>query len=269
MDQQIDYGIWKRACAPVLETFTGKTIFVLYSGGKDSSALLHLFALARQEFNITFQVHAGAFPHHRYTQTEIERLSNYWQTRDVNITWHAVPATDDMLSEVTDPCYKCQQTRKNLLQSYLLKTTTQWNKVVLVISYSLWDLVSYTIEHVLGGILAQSNESTDANQRFLETAQRFYPLLEMSEGYQIFRPLIRHNDPEIEALINATKIPILTIPCAHKNHRPKRVLGQYYASQALRFDYNRVLAFARDVMNLPDISAFRNLSKEDYLGRIF
>jgi len=265
---QIDYEHWKREYAPVLETFKGKTIFVLYSGGKDSSTMLHLFTQARQDFDFTFQVHTGAFPHHRYTPTEIERLANYWQNHGVKITFHPVAATDDTLGEETNPCHKCQQIRKHLLKSYLLKTVPQWHKVVLVISYSLADLVSYTIEYVLGGVLAQSNGVT-ANQRFLETAQRFYPLLEMKEGYQIFRPLIRYNDHEIEALINAEKIPILTIPCAHKNHRPKRVLGQYYASQELRFDYNRVLAFAREALNLPDISAFRDLSKEDYLGRVF
>ncbi len=230
--------------------------------------MLHLFAQARQEFDFTFQAHTGAYPHHRYTHSEIERLTNYWQTHDVNITWHPVAETDDALGKGANPCHKCQQIRKHLLKNYLLKTVPQWNQVVLVISYSLADLVSYAIEYVLGGVLAQSSGVT-ANQRFLETAQRFYPLLEMKEGYQIFRPLIRCNDPEIEALINAEKIPILTIPCAHKDHRPKRVLGQYYASQELRFDYNRVLAFARNALDLPNISAFRDLSMEDYLGRVF
>jgi len=265
----IDYENWKREYAPVLETFTGKTIFVLYSGGKDSSAMLHLFDQARRDLGFAFQVHAGAFPHHRYTQAEKHRLANYWQARNVNITWHAVAATDDELNEGSEPCHKCQQIRKKLLQRYLLKTAPPWNEVVLVISYSLWDLVSYTLENLLGGLLAQPNEVTGVDQRFLETAQRFYPLLEMKEGYQIFRPLIRFNDTEIEALINVHKIPVLAIPCAHKSHRPKRVLGQYYASQELRFDYDRVLTFARDVLNLPEKSVFRSLSKEDYLGRVF
>jgi hypothetical protein len=91
----------------------------------------------------------------------------------------------------------------------------------------------------------------------------------MQEGYQVFRPLLQYNDQEIEASLDMAQIPSLAIPCAHKSHRPKRVLSRYYAARELRFDYEQVLAFARDALGLPDKSFYKGLSKKDYLGRVF
>ena len=266
---EINYEHWKKEFASVLETFSEKNIYLLYSGGKDSSVMLYLFNQARQEYDFTFQVHTGAFPHHRYPQSEIDRLSRYWQTRDVRINWHQVPVPDAVLEDGNDPCRKCQEIRKKLLQGYLSKTISHWQNVVLVISYSLWDLVSYAIENVLHGQFTLPNQEQDGHQRFIETAQRFYPLLEMRDGYQIFRPLILYNDQEIESLIKAHSIPTLTIPCAHKDYRPKRILGQYYATQDLRFDYSEVFKFARSALKLPDQTVFQNMSRDKYLGKVF
>ena len=266
---EISYEHWKKEFASVLETFSGKNIFVLYSGGKDSSVMLYLFDQARREYDFTFQVHTGAFPHHRYPQSEIDRLSSFWQTRDIRITWHQVTASDTVLEDGNDPCRKCQEIRKNLLQRFLSGTISHWQDVVLVVSYSLWDLVSYAVENVLNNKLGPSDASPKKNQRFIETAQRFYPLLEMKDGYQVFRPLILYNDQDIKSLITREAIPTLTIPCAHKDKRPKRILGQYYASQDLRFDYQKVLAFARRALGLPDQDGFKNMSRDEYLGKVF
>jgi tRNA(Ile)-lysidine synthase TilS/MesJ len=266
---EIGYEHWKKKFASVLETFSDKNIFVLYSGGKDSSAILYLFDQARREYEFTFQVHTGVFPHHRYPQSEIDRLSSYWRARDIRINWHQVAAPDAVLADGNDPCRKCQEIRKKLLQGYLSKTISNWQDVVLVISYSLWDLASYAIENVLHSQFTVPSETQGGDQRFIETAQRFYSLLEMKDGYRIFRPLILYNDQDIKSLINDQSIPTLTIPCAHKDHRPKRILGQYYDAQGLRFDYSKVLAFARSALKLPDQSVFKNMSKDEYLGKLF
>jgi tRNA(Ile)-lysidine synthase TilS/MesJ len=269
LTSHIDYADWKKAYAPILKTFSTKNIFVLYSGGKDSSAMLHLLDRAAREFGFAFQAHIGVFPQHRYPKPERERLQTYWQARDVGLTWHAVTATDAALRLEKNPCHKCQRIRKNLLQNSLFKMVPQWDNVVLVISYSLWDLVSYALEHIAGDRLAVTQTDQGVTQRFLETAQRFYPLLEMKEGYQVFRPLIRYNEPDIESLVAAENLPTLAIACTYKDCRPKRMLGRYYAAAGLRFDYDRVMTFARKALDLPDASAFTALSKQDYLGRFF
>ena len=231
--------------------------------------MLYLMNHARKEYDFTIQVHSGAYPRHRYPQSEIDRLSGYWQSKDMRINWHRVAESDAVLEEGGNPCLKCQEIRKNLLQRYLKKTVSNWRDVVLVISYSLWDLVSYAIENVLHRQFAIPDIAQGSHQRFIETAQRFYPLLEMKDGYRIFRPLIHYNDQDIKSLIDTRSIPVLAIPCAHKDKRPKRILGQYYASQGLRFDYDQVLTFARSALELPDRSVFKNMAKDEYLGKVF
>ena len=46
-------------------------------------------------------------------------------------------------------------------------------------------------------------------------------------------------------------------------------LESYYEKMGLRFDYSRVIDFARRSLGLPDISAYTDLEKEEYLLRVF
>jgi len=43
----------------------------------------------------------------------------------------------------------------------------------------------------------------------------------------------------------------------------------YYEKARLRFDYDTVLMFASKSLNLPDISMYASLDKEEYLRKIF
>ena len=151
------------------------------------------------------------------------------------------------------------------IQGELLKA------VVVVPGYTLWDIVSYSMEHMLNGIFSVSgNKSrTERDKRFMETAQRFYPLLKMKEGYMVFRPLIKYNQNDILKNIEQAGIPILSNPCRFRDFRPKRILEKYYEKTGLRFEYDRVFGFARRSLNLPDSSAYTSIEKEEYLLDIF
>ena len=151
------------------------------------------------------------------------------------------------------------------------QSVEDWERLVIIVSYSLWDIVSYSLEYLLGDIvndpLQRSQDAKDT--RYRETAQRFYPLLKMKEGYTVFRPLIKYNNDEILNILSRKKIPFLSIPCKFKNFRPKRILEKYYEKMGLRFNYDQLFNFARASLNLPHISAYTSISKEDYLLRIF
>jgi tRNA(Ile)-lysidine synthase TilS/MesJ len=179
--------------------------------------------------------------------------------------------TDDKLDNSKNPCLLCQDFRKNLLKSILTRSVENWNSLVLIVSYSLWDIVSYSLEHLLNNISSNPDQGIgiEKNKRFKETAQRFYPLLTMKEGYQVFRPLIKYNNDDILKVITRENLPTLSIPCKFKDFRPKRILEKYYEKMGLRFDYNQLIDFAINSLNLPNISSFTSMEKEDYLGNVF
>ncbi|MCD4717616.1 MAG: hypothetical protein K8R45_12875, partial [Desulfobacterales bacterium] len=144
-------------------------------------------------------------------------------------------------------------------------------RFTIIASYSLWDIVSYSIEHLLNNIYGsdQGMLADDRKNRFLETSQRFYPLLKMNEGYSIFRPLIKLNDSDIRRMLEQEGIPTLSIPCKFASLRPKRLLENYYKALGLRFEYDQLLDFAKKSLNLPDISSYVSINKAEYLQNIF
>jgi len=272
MSLKPSYDSWKEDNRSILESLSDKRNCLLYSGGKDSSLALNLMAKAGMEFGFEFEAHAAVFPVHRYIDEEIERLETYWSNQGIKIEWHDVGVTDDSIKDDPDPCVACRAIRKRMLKTGLTTDMAgEWDRFTIIASYSLWDIISYSVEHLLSNIYGsdQGVLADDRKNRFLETSQRFYPLLKMNEGYSIFRPLIKLNDTDIDKMIEQEGIPTLSIPCKFDNLRPKRLLENYYKALGLRFDYNQLLDFAKKSLNLPDISSYVSINKAEYLQNIF
>ncbi|MBW1944055.1 MAG: hypothetical protein JRJ51_14645 [Deltaproteobacteria bacterium] len=271
MDLNSAYTQWENDNSEILERLPGKNIFLMYSGGKDSSLAMEFMRRAGEGFGFVFNAHAGAFPVHRYTEQEKERLSSYWRKRDIDILWYDMEETDASLEKASNPCHVCQQVRKNMLAKILKETIDHWEKLVLVPCYSLWDIVSYSMEHILGDIYGAGEENSDAgkSRRFLETAQRFYPSIIMEDGYMVFRPLIKFNGSDILNMVKEEGIPYLSIPCEYKNFRPKRLLEYYYEKMELRFQYDQVINFAKTSLALPPIAGYTAMTKDKYLREVF
>ena len=271
MPVSIEYASWKQNYSSTLEGLKGRRVYVLFSGGKDSSLCLHLLLKAAEEFDFSFEAHAGAFPLHRYTASEMERIAFYWQDRGAAIRWHDVGQDDAFLDGVANPCLSCQEIRRHRLNTVLKDSVKEWSNLVLVVSYTLWDIVSYAAEYLLGGLFSKLDGGIpdEMQKRFSETSQRFHPFLRMKDGYSVFRPLIRYNGCDVIKTVEEEEIPILGIPCRFKDYRPKRLLENYYDKMGLRFDYDAVFDFAKQTMGLPETSAYTNMDKERYFTKIF
>jgi tRNA(Ile)-lysidine synthase TilS/MesJ len=270
MVTHLHYSNWKIEYENIFRGLKKNKILMFFSGGKDSSFLLDYLIRAGREFGFSFETHAGAFPIHRYTESERESMGSYWKGRGVEIIWHEFSEDDEQIRSSDNPCLSCQKIRKKVLHK-LVAGEEDLTKLVMVVSYSLWDLVSYAIEHILGDIFVNSGETADRqmSKRFIETSQRFYPILTMREGYTLFRPLVRYDSKTIRNKIKKLGIPILSTPCEFKDYRPKRVLEKYYDKMVVDFDYDKVFQFAKECLNLPETSFYSSIEKDRYLKDVF
>jgi tRNA(Ile)-lysidine synthase TilS/MesJ len=277
MNEILTYKEWENRHRQILESLPGKTTMMFFSGGKDSSLVLHFMKRAGEEFRFSFETHAGIYPHHVYSPDERSALDHYWKSRGVEIKWHEIKESDDRLAsalaEGVSPCLICNTAKKRDLMEYMRKQAVKAESVVIVMSYSLWDLVSATVEHILGGIYACTEKSSrvrhkSTEERFFETAQRFYAFLKLRDGFSIFKPLIYYNDQDIKNALSQERIPLLNTTCHYKQYRPKRLFAQYYEQMGLRFDYEKVFRFAQTALHLPDEAFFTQMGEEHYLKEI-
>ena len=273
----ITYEKWRSDNKTELQQLEGKDVIVAFSGGKDSSVVLHFLDLARKTYKFNLEAGGIIIPEHVLTSDERNKLNLYWENRGINLLWHSVNDADKKLSEAPDqgisPCLICNRTKKNELMDYFQRTKPNLEKVVMVVSYSLWDLVSATIEHITGGIYANQGFSVavkgkQPEDRFLEIAQRFYPLINLKSGLSVLKPLIYYNDQDILETVKENDLPLTKPTCDHKEYRPKRGFALYYHRMDHHFNYEKVLKFAQDALNIPDMSVYSEMSTEVYLKEV-
>lgn len=274
MTSRLEYSLWKKDNQPILKELSHKKALILFSGGKDSSVVLSLMQKAQKEFNFSFETHGVIFPTNVYSDKDIKAINDYWRQRNIRITWHESEVSDDCLAEAVkegrSPCLACIQMKKKILSSHLREMISDRHSSI-VMSYSLWDLVSAMLEHITKSIFCDKNyvkavKEKKPEERFIETAQRFYPLLKLKEGPAIYKPLIKINDQDIAQYISENEIPLTTIPCAYKDFRPKRILAAYYGKSDLYFEYDKVFDFSKMAFGLPDKSYYEELDMKKYIN---
>ena len=186
MTDCLDYSVWRDEHSAILDCLKDKRFLMTFSGGKDSSLILHFIQKAAGEFGFSFETHAVPFPAYVLNAEETEKLNAYWQERGVRVIWHQVPVSDEKLKDALEqkisPCMICNQTKKEVLMNFFKESQLPLNQAVIIVNYSLWDLVSATVEHILGGIYRDEKKvggfkGKTPKERFIETSQRFYPLL--------------------------------------------------------------------------------------------
>jgi tRNA(Ile)-lysidine synthase TilS/MesJ len=279
MTLSLTYGTWKDDNKTILETLPQKDIIITYTGGKDCSILLDFILQASKEFSFNFQTHAFLFPVHVFTPDEITKLDSYWNSKGVKIVWHKLKHTDDEFeiakNNGINPCVVCFQRKREYFLEFLNKNFERWDSVVVIVGFTLWDLVSYSLEQLLFSVFHIDSLNASPmiggkplKDRFIQTSQRFYPFLAMKEGYSVYKPLLKYNDPEIIRNIQERKIPLSTNECKYKSYRPKRLFADCYRQMNLLFDYNKLLSFAKESLNLYDISYYNNFSKEEFISEV-
>ena len=276
MESDLNYATWINDNHQYLETFSDKRVFVAYAGGKDASVILHYLIDAKKEFGFEFETHAAMFPQHVYPADEVNKLDSYWKAQGVPINWHSVDQ-EDFSFEIAkakgqNPCEVCHLAKRQYFLEYLNRNITDWNSLVIIAGWSLWDIVGYTLEYLFGSVYSKNEgmyQGKSINDRFFRTSQRFYPMLKLKEGYSLFKPLLRYNDQDIIKVIHEQQIPILTTDCKYKGYRPKRLFADSYIKMGLRFDYDKVMKFAQEALKLNAPSSYTTLDKKEFITSVF
>jgi tRNA(Ile)-lysidine synthase TilS/MesJ len=266
-----EYFIWKEEQGATLDSLKGKDVSILFSGGKDSSLCLYFLHAASEEFGFGFEVHIAALPKHRYRLSEVNHINTFWKERGVEIFWHDIEMSDDVLQAADNPCSPCRKARRQLLNEAVRGKSNDLNNLVLVTAYTLSDLVSYILEYLAVGVFATSDgkRATQGRKRLLELGQRIYPVLKINGAYTIYRPVLRYNAKDITRVIQEESIPIFSIACRYARFRPKKILESYYQSIGLCFDYDRVIEFVTESLGLPSMNEYLSMDKELFLKEVF
>jgi tRNA(Ile)-lysidine synthase TilS/MesJ len=274
MSTDLNYTKWKIDHKSILEDLSNKQIIMLYSGGKDCSVALYYLLLASREFGFEFETIAATYPNHIYIDTEIEKLNSYWQAQKVSIKWINPSDSDVSLSEADgrgeNPCNICRAKKRSMLNNYL-KEFNRNNEVVIVVSFTLWDIVSYSVEYLLGNIYHTNNKPTIrldivTDNRFIQTSHRFYPFLKTKDGLSVFKPMLKYNDYEIMKAVTSEGIPFSSIQCEYGKTRTKRMLFDYYRVMNLSFDYDEVFKFYENILKPYDSAFYSSLEKQDLIN---
>jgi tRNA(Ile)-lysidine synthase TilS/MesJ len=263
------FEIWEERNRDYLSGFKGKKLLVAYSGGKDSAVCVHLLGRMREKYGFSLEAHLYAFPRHLYGPRYADTVTRYWESRGVSLEYHEADGGDPEIRGLPDPCRVCQGVRKKALSRIFPKLGIEPEKLVIVFGHSLWDLAGYAIEHLIDHELADPKDPGGPRnlERFLEISQRFYPCLEMKEGYSVYRPLHFLNQRNIKDLLAESETPPLDLPCEYAERRPKKVLAGYFERFGLEFSYENVMKFASKHLSIGEKAAFEGISKEEFLGK--
>jgi tRNA(Ile)-lysidine synthase TilS/MesJ len=268
MDSLTVSETWEKQNAGYLARCTGKKVLVTYSGGKDSSVCVHLLHGVAEKYGFEVEAHLYAFPRHLYNPAYRAAVTGYWEAHGVPFGYHEPSPTDPDILGLSDPCLLCQKTRKQALALLFPRLGIPLPKLVLVSGHSLWDLAGYALEHLINHELGEQKpqNAKHAHDRFLEISQRFYPYLEMKEGYAVYRPMHFLNQEEIRLLLRESGAPPEDAACQFAVNRPKKFLGKYFEKFGIEFSYEGVTAFAKKHLALEGKSFTENLDKEEFLG---
>jgi tRNA(Ile)-lysidine synthase TilS/MesJ len=259
---------WEKRNAVYLTRCAGKKIMVAYSGGKDSSVCIHLLRGVKEKYGFEVEAHLYAFPRHLYSPAYRDAVSAYWESQGVPFGYHEAALSDPDILGLSDPCLLCQKTRKKAMALLFSQLGIPMDKLVIVSGHSLWDLAGYALEHLINHELAQQKpQNADrARDRFLEISQRFYPYLNMKEGYAVYRPMHFLNQEEIRQLLQKSGAPPEDSACQFAVNRPKKFLGKYFEKFEIEFTYEGVMAFADRHLALQEKSIAESINKEEFLG---
>lgn len=238
-----------------------KNIVVFMSGGKDSSALLHL--LLRNDLikkNRIFPIMVK-YPLEIFTLSQIEKMNNYWNNFDINLNIIDLGLLQDDIHNSNKPCRQCE----NLISKEFikwLKNRRFSSKTLIFIGTHSWDVLGYITQIFLSNF-SSSEGNKEENYSKITLSKRCYPILDIDTKLSIVRPFINIAPDEIIEYIHNNKIPVLNSPCKYKKLLGKQIVFKLMERLEINeINYSDIMTFAQKNNILIEKNKYYNLPME-------
>ena len=225
-------------------------VYVLVSGGKDSTAMSYLFKeYAKKRKDLKLEFLNVVFPQMVFGKQKkeitaaIKKISKGLK----NFTSKTAETSYEQLKLTTNPCLLCKQVRRKIIAETIAKKNKKDNRIIIATAHNNYDLLAYFVEFFGISNKELAEKGIDYGQlhniKFkdeqLEHFSHFFPKLELDSGVALIKPMLVFGRPEIEGMFCRMfnlKKPVFTAgcgvagflePCPYAKERPKRVLFNF------------------------------------------
>lgn len=222
-------------------------VFVLVSGGKDSTVMSHLLKEYAKKKSLKIEYLNVVFPQmvfgltRREIESTIEKISKglkKFKSRVAETDYHE-------LEQNQNPCILCKHVRRKII-SEMISHEKKMN-IVIATGHNNYDLLAYFAELFGTGYKKVAEEGidyehlnkTNIKDEQLEHFSHFFPKLTLSSGVSLVKPMLIFNRLEVEDMfcsINNITKPEFTTGCGiagfldhcpYAEERPKRILFKF------------------------------------------
>ncbi len=208
-------------------------VFILNSGGKDSTAMSFLLReYARKRSDLELEYFNVVFPQMVFGNNKdeinkkVRHIEKYFKPFESIIAQRSY----EELEKADKPCFVCKEVRREIIAEVI--DNKKKDNIIIATGHNNYDLLAYFIELfgigdkelIEKGINYDKLRNITISDAQLEHFSRFFPKLEIDSGITLIKPMLVFNRLEINDILK--KAGILAIPCncPYASERPKRNL---------------------------------------------
>lgn len=235
------------------DLFEADEVYVLYSGGKDSTAMRVLLEkYARKHKKPEFRYLNARFPQDVYR----DDCPDFCRSARVKESYK-------VLDREKNPCLLCKRIRRKYIKQMVKRPAA------IATGHNTNDLIAYFVEFfdIEPEDIGKRLQKIMLSEKHLEHFSRFFPKLRLNSGDVIIRPMLPFSRIDIRKIIGRRKV--IATTCRFESFRPKRqvfkrltrsIMQKYSPEQLLTRLKNHVTNFE---------SAYKEVLRKDYSSLIF
>lgn len=245
----------------------GKHAVLFWSGGYDSTFLYNLFIKNRLYNVADLSIVIIRCPQEIYDGKRVKKALDFLSLLPVRV--YCFEPQEEIAADIefSKACSVCKRIRRTAILKALediRSKATDGKEILLVTGHNLDDLASYYLENVTYGL---DKNSDKYRERFIETANKLFPVFDYGDNLKIYRPLIKFTKKQMLEIFSDSENAELTLcnkKCRWLRQR-KRLLQEYLSATDVRLDYNLIEKNFKSRFVMPTDDEFKSLPVVTYL----